>query len=403
MNSKGLTRRELLELGAVGALLASTAGCAGAVREIPHMGLLSSPVSEVGGQAALGIYGCRDMRAVCEAVVPLVSDMSWLSPGDSVLIKVSCNSDNPHPAVTAPDAVRAMVGFLRDRGAGPIYVGDQAGVEHVRLTRDGRVHCTQAVMAKNGLREAVLESGARLICFDDYGWEGYFQPDLDFDDSWEGGLWIAEIVRRVDHIINLPRLGTHSLAGYTCGLKNAVGWLRDDSRRVLHQRGGTFFEKMAEINHARPIRDRLRLTLTLATRALLNIGPDFGGEYDFGGCLALASTSLVDHDVVAAALLPWLDDHDTSFFDIYSPYPDHADHWNRWLVRETWGESAMESYQPILPYRLAKALEFDICASRLAQLQRYRPRRISLVRRGERIPEGLVAYLRRVAGGILAV
>jgi len=70
-------------------------------------------------------------------------------------------------------------------------------------------------------------------------------------------------------------------------VKNAVGWLRDDSRLLLHQKGARFYERLAEINHFRPLRDKLRFTLTLADRALLKIGPDFGGQYKFGGWLAL--------------------------------------------------------------------------------------------------------------------
>jgi len=276
-------------------------------------------------------------------------------------------------------------------------------VEHVRLTSERRAGATRQLMKRNGLLGAVKRSGATLWCFDDHGWDGYFKPKLDFKNQWEDGLWLPKIVQKVDHIIYLTRLGTHALAGYTCGIKNAVGWLRDDSRLLYHQRGKTFFEKTAEISHAPDLRNKLRFTLTLGDSALLDIGPDFGGEYDFAGCVALASRSLVDHDSLAAALLPWLDDNDLSFYDLHSPYPGHVNFWNRNLVKQTWGADALGKYQPILPYNLSQPLEYDTTISHLAWLQRYRPKRIAIKRQGRRFPKGLLGHLKEANGGVFRV
>ena len=203
------------------------------------------------GKVLLGFYSERNMRAVCEHAIPKITDMEWLGRGDSVFIKVASNSPQRHPAVTDPDAVEAMVGFLRDHGAGHVYVGDQGGVEHVRLCHDGnRKGSTRELMAQNGLLTAIKGVGAIPYFFDDKGWYGHFQPDLDFGNNWEGRLWLPDVLREVDHIIYLPRLGAHVISGCTCGIKNGVGFLRDDSRLFLHQRGATFHEKIAEINHA---------------------------------------------------------------------------------------------------------------------------------------------------------
>ena len=285
MSNPELTRRGFIQRGAVGlgSLAASLAGCAGALRTSPNERYLKVPASGTDGQVVLGMHSSRQWRGVCEQAVSAISDLKWLSRGDSVFVKVACNSDQVHPAVTSPRAVEALVGLLKDRGAGTVYVGDQAGVEHVRLTRHSRTGATRELMKRNGLLGAVKRSGATLWCFDDHGWDGYFKAKLDFENQWEDGLWLPKIVQQVDHIIYLTRLGTHALAGYTCGIKNAVGWLRDDSRLLYHQRGETFFEKAAEINHAPELRKKLRFTLTLGDSALLDIGPDFGGEYDFDG------------------------------------------------------------------------------------------------------------------------
>lgn len=331
----------------------------------------------------LGMYSSRNLRDICERAIPEISDMRWLKPGDSVFVKVACNSPRPHPAVTDPNAVEALVGFLRDRGAGTIYVGDQAGVEHVRLRSDGsRKSFTCSVMRKNGLLNAIERSGAILHCFDDQGWDGYFQPELDFDNNWYGHLWLAKIIREVDHIVYLPRLGAHAIAGYTCAIKNAVGWLRDDSRLYLHQRGPSFHEKIAEINHVKEIRERLRFSLTLGEAALVNVGPDYGERYDFDGSMALGSASLVDHDRLASALLPWLNAQNKSVFDVFD-YRRHADLLNRCVVLINWGVGAMAGYYPVVPFPLGRGLA--PCVLRLAWLQRYRLGRITVHGQGSRI------------------
>ena len=403
--SFSVTRRGFITRGAAGAgaLAASLTGCAGPLRTTPNQKYLQVPQSGEDGKVVLGMYSRRRWRAACQQAVGAVTDMKWLARGDSVFIKVACNSDQVHPAVTSPHAVEALVGLLKDRGAGTVHVGDQAGVEHVRLTRSGRTGATRELMKRNGLLQAIQRTGATLWCFDDHGWDGYFKAKLDFENSWQDALWLPKIVQKVDHIIYLNRLGTHALAGYTCGIKNAVGWLRDDSRLLYHQQGGTFFEKTAEINHAPALRKKLRLCLTLGDSALLDIGPDFGGEYDFDGCVALASRSLVDHDSLAAALLPWLDENHLSFYDLHSPYPGHVNFWNRNLVKQTWGPGALARYQPILPYRLSQPLEYDTAISHLAWLQRYRPKKIAVVRQGSRLPRGLLGHLRAANGGVFNV
>jgi uncharacterized protein (DUF362 family) len=351
----------------------------------------------------LGWHSSTDVRAVAERTIEGIGGLSWLRRGDRVFVKVACNSGNDHPAVTSPAAVRALVPLLRDAGASRVLVGDQAGVEHVRLTRQGRVGSTTQLMAGNGLRDAIVDSGGELYNFDDRSYEAAFVPPDDFANHWEGTLRLPKVLHEVDHVVNLTRLGSHVLAGYTCAVKNAVGWLRDDSRRHLHARGDTFFEQLAEISCFSPLRDKLRFSLSLGEQALLGIGPDFGAVYDFEGIAAVASTGLVEHDALATAMLLWLDRHDRSIFDIYEGYPEDSDFWNRGLVRQTWGPEALAEYRELIAYRLGRSLAHDRCLAHLAVLRGERPTRIVVQRQGDRIPQELVAHLRGYGGGLFAV
>jgi len=381
-----------------------TLACGGPIRTTRVSGLQQLPVAASPPQVALAQHPLDAVVAdVCEAVIPSVDDLSWLKPGDSVFVKVACNSPNPHPAVTWPHAVSGLVVFLKNHGAGDVLVGDQAGVEHVRLTASEQVSGTRQAMAANGLLAAIEASPAKGWFFDEHGFAaGYRQATWPGPHHWKDQLWLPTVLGEVDHVVNLTRLSTHALAGYTCGVKNAVGWLRDDSRLHLHREGAQFFELLAEINWAPALRDKLRFTLTLGDHALLNIGPDFGSKHAFGSVVALCSKDVLAHDLLAAAMLRWLDGADTSFFDLYSPYPEDSDYWNRRLVGNTWGATHKERCTALVAPELARGLAFDPCLSRLASLRGERPKRIALRRTGVDWPEELLPYLDTYDNGIFA-
>ena len=313
--------------------------------------------------------------------------------GERIFLKLACNSNKAHPAVTSPGAVRAVISYLRERGA-HVIAGDMAGVEHVRLRPEGRSSSTRAMMSENGLSAAIEESGAQLHCFDDTEWSDWFQPKLDFEHSWENQLWLPNILKEVDSIINLPRLGSHALAGYTCAIKNSVGWLRDDSRAHLHRRGDRFFELFAELNHCPILREKQHFAFTLGEKALVNIGPDIGSSLELGSWLALGARNLIAHDLCASGLLAALDEDEISFFDLYSPYPEDVDYWNRGLVEETWGEG---EYQPLISTPRGGGLAWDRALSRLTRLQGERPREIKL-RGYEQLDPGIWARVRAFSG-----
>jgi uncharacterized protein (DUF362 family) len=297
-----LTRRSFLK-GA--ALLAAPLGCAGIPRVPPRgrdgvvFGV--TPSIEEGVERALERTGT-----------------DWLSAGDSVFVKVACNSRNAHPATTSPDAVRAMVRALFARGAGRVLVGDQSGVMSVRLAANNVRHSsTRNLMEGNGLLRAIEESGAEPFFFDDdpRGYDGgYVAASLPSPRAWpaERPPMIARIVTEVDHIVYLPRLASHCLTGYTHGHKISVGWMRDDTRHQMHFQAGDIYEKYTELNYCTQIADRLRLVLTAVDRVLVDGGPDDGAVAlppEGSGAIVVASEHLANHDAVSVQVLHWAKDH----------------------------------------------------------------------------------------------
>jgi uncharacterized protein (DUF362 family) len=244
------------------------------------------------------------IRAVCASM-----DFSWLKKGDTVLVKVSSHSPNEHPSVTSPFAIRAVCAELKARGAGRILVGDQSGIMYVRSTAQGKnVSSTLEVFAKNGILNAIKSAGCEAVAFEARGFaEGYFRPQFNFKTSWPDLPFITSYVKEVDHIIYLPRISSHVLTGYTHGHKITVGFLREDSRHLMHRDAATLHEKYTELNYCEEIRSRFRFALTVATGVLLKSGPDQGSLKSLNPGVVVASPHLPSHDAVTVALLAHYD------------------------------------------------------------------------------------------------
>ncbi len=243
------------------------------------------------------------LRTAVKNAAQAATDFAWLSRGDSVLIKPALNSGNPYPATTSPVGVQAMVGLLKEKGAGRVIVSDMSGIEHVKLTEDGLEGSSRALMEESGLAEAALNAGAELHFPEEAGWDAFFE-DYPVDEThWKQGIMMPNIIQEVDHIVLMPRCGRHLLLGNSLGMKNAVGYWRLDSRLEYHKVASTIQEKTADANTVKCLRDKQRLVITTATQILTTLGPDDGFVVAPDTGLVIASESIVAHDMVALAWL----------------------------------------------------------------------------------------------------
>lgn len=286
--------------------------------------------------------GAPDEKVIIavQRVADAATDFSWLSRGDSVFIKLASNSPNKYPATTSPLSVRAMVSLLKQKGAGRVIVGDKPGVIDVFQDKDGRRGSSRDVLTKNGLHRAALDAGAEPHYFDEAGYGAYFGDRTEHESHWKGELLSPNILNKVDHVVLLPRVSRHVLAGTTLGLKAAVGWLRDDSRLELHRDGRRFLEKTAEINDTRTLRQKLRLVLNVATKVQTTFGSDKGYTAEPDPGLVFGSESLLAHDMVALGWLLWnrgnsTPDNQMSWY--HDPYITYPGFMNRAFVGYVWG------------------------------------------------------------------
>jgi uncharacterized protein (DUF362 family) len=299
-----LTRRQFVT--ATAALLAARglprAACAQATKPLDHLAYAEAPTAVALAGVPRGAGTERVARAVREAA-ETATDFSWLSRGDSVLIKPVCNSGNVYPATTDPVAVNAMARLLAERGAGRVIVADMSGVQFLRFSPDATSGSTRVLMTGNGLVRAAEEGGATVQAFEEAGWDGFFEERLGDAAHWNEPIFLPNVLREVDHVVLMPRCSRHMLAGSTLGMKAAVGWWRHDSRLAYHHGAGTLAEKTAEANLAPTVRAKQRLVLTSATKMLVTFGPDEGHVVEPEVGLVIASPSVVAHDTVS---LSWL-------------------------------------------------------------------------------------------------
>lgn len=301
-----LTRRGFGRLAALGSMaLAMPARSASAANTLGPEGLhlaagANVPVALAG--VPRGAEADATERAVRETV-QAATDFSWLSRGDSVLIKVSCNSGNVYPATTDPVALRTMIGLLQERGAGRVIVADMSGVEAVRFRPDSTTGSSRELLHSSGLAKAAEDAGAELQAFEEAGWDGFYAERPAAEGSWKNEIHLPKVLAEADHVILMPRCSRHLLAGSTLALKCAVGWWRHDSRLEYHHDASTFAQKTADANTVPSLRDKQRLVVTSATKVMALFGPDTGRVVEPETGLVFASASPVAHDLVS---LSWL-------------------------------------------------------------------------------------------------
>jgi uncharacterized protein (DUF362 family) len=294
----------------------------------------------------------EDIVQAVQRVAEATTDFSWLSKGDSVFLKTVANSPNQYPATTSPLAIRGMTLLLLKKGAGKVIVGDKSGVMTVHQEKDDQNGSSREVMMKIGQHSAAVDSGAEVHCFDEAGFDAYSGFYTVNKSHWKGELILPNILNHVDHVVLLPRVSRHMLAGTSLGLKAAVGWLRDDSRLEFHRDAGSFFEKIAEINDTTILRQKLRMTLSVATKVLSTKGPDEGYVSEPKTGLVFASESILAHDMAALSWLLWNRKFETPESELSGsdPYTGIPSTLNRGFVWYIWGIKQWynsESYNPV--------------------------------------------------------
>ncbi len=226
--------------------------------------------------------------AVKEAVDALGGIAKFVSPGDRVLLKVNLlMAKAPDDAVTThPAVVRAAIQLLESAGA-KVVVGDSPamGFNQARLEKHYR---------NAGLYEAIKGTRAELNM--DVSTARVPNPGGKLVKSLE----VIGVATKVDKIVSLPKLKTHSFTTFTGAIKIHYGLVPGYVKAAYHAKlpdPKDFSEMLLDVAMwAKPA-----LVIMDGVVGMEGAGPS-GGDPKHAGAI-LASADVVAMDVAATTLV----------------------------------------------------------------------------------------------------
>jgi len=190
-----------------------------------------------GDKALIGIAGGDTVEDMVAGAVSLIGGFERLAlRGKTVLVKPNVVSGRPHPATTNPEVVGSVVRLLYAGGAKKVYVGDMSALMTLSTKRN---------MRNNGIKAAAEDNGAEVVTFEDHDWVEVELPGTMFVKS----AYVTEWLYKVDLVVNLPVIKTHSSATYSITLKNFIGCTHLKQRPYLID-SSRWEEIVAEFNAA---------------------------------------------------------------------------------------------------------------------------------------------------------
>jgi uncharacterized protein (DUF362 family)/Pyruvate/2-oxoacid:ferredoxin oxidoreductase delta subunit len=222
---------------------------------------------------------------VCELIDNLGGWENFVRSGDSVLLKVNLlSARQPARGVTThPEVVRAVAESLLDFGA-KVALGDSPGGADKGLER---------VFRNTGMIAVAEELGIPWIKFETAG-----TRQVRIDDRLT--LFLTEATSDYDHVINMPKLKTHSLTLFTGAVKNLFGLvpgLRKATYHKLFPLPSDFARMLVAVYEQSPV----TLHIMDGVVGMEGNGPSSGDLRDSN--LLLASTDGVALDAVACHLI----------------------------------------------------------------------------------------------------
>ena len=232
-------------------------------------------------------YEYRELRSAVEVLLePLGGIAAFVEPGERILLKPNMLAAKvPEKAVTThPAMVKVVADMVREAG-GIVVVGDSPGIGSY-----------QRVAERTGIAQAVRESGATLVPFDD-------TIELPGSGTFRR-ITVAKAYWEADKVINLPKLKTHEMMTMTCAVKNLFGAVVGAEKAGWHLKAGASREHFA----------RLLLEIYLLKKPVLNIvdavlamegdGPGSGDPLQLNALIAGVNPVAVDLVVGRIARIP---------------------------------------------------------------------------------------------------
>jgi uncharacterized protein (DUF362 family) len=308
---------------------------------------LASIHSSSGDPVDVGIARGSSMEDAVRSAVRLAGGMEFIREGQTVLIKPNVCGAVKLPATTNPEVLYAVIKLVAERGPRRIIVADRSfsaqfvdttpktidvmkRVGHIDAVEQAKLDAKAPVVAI-GLEDAAAEFELLGLPADTPHWRRV-RPERA--THWPNGFELAELLFRVDHVINVPVIKTHFQAWFTMSMKAFVGMSHHRARKEFHSawvgEGSLFDQKRsasrrrgikkdpdAEAREIAPFVNRIA-ELNLGITPALNIldgtesfvfgGPSSGDTA--AGKLIVASRDRIAADATGVAVLKWLGTED---------------------------------------------------------------------------------------------
>jgi len=212
-------------------------------------------------------------RAVSESVKALGGIEMFVKPGETILVKPNMLSARaPEDAVTThPEVLRAVIRMVRAAGATPI-VGDSPS----------------GLSTDNILDKLAERTGIARVCEEEKVEFAHFTESKNV--RFERGVVaksfeLTTVLDRVDGIISVAKMKTHTLTGITGAVKNLFGLIPGLKKAEYHFRMkdkeafSAMLVDLAECVHP-------RLTIMDAVLGMDGDGPSGGNKKDIGLLIA---------------------------------------------------------------------------------------------------------------------
>ncbi len=232
-------------------------------------------------------YDEQKVEAALRSALQPIGGLDFVKPGMTVGIKLNLvtalkpeKAATPHPAV-----ICALVRLLKERGA-EVILGDSPG----GMFSGGYLNVVYDVC---GVKEAE-KHGAKLN--DDFSQTEVSFPDAVQAKQFPYTAWLG----KVDAIIDLCKLKTHSMMGMTCAVKNFFGSIPGTQKTEFHYKypnADDFADMLVDLyEYSRP-----RLCICDAVVGMEGNGPTMGIPRNIG-CL-MAGSDGHKLDAVAAEMI----------------------------------------------------------------------------------------------------
>lgn len=205
-------------------------------------------------------------NAVNNAVKSLGNIKDIIKPNKTILIKPNLLSAYlPEQAITThPEIVRAIVRLVKLAGSTPV-VGDSPG---------NLLNGIENVWEKTGMLAMAKEENIELVNFEKCG-----SIEVSVQHPTIKQICVTKAIIDCDAIINIPKLKTHTLMGFSCGVKNFYGTVPGTGKMEYHKLAPTpydFSYLLSEIY--RMVKEKLLFTIVDGIEGLEGNGPSLSGK-----------------------------------------------------------------------------------------------------------------------------